>query len=157
MLLSLTPTHPPSGYYGPEKTRRGFSLVEVAIALGIVSFVLVALLGLLSTGMTAGKQSAEDVVVAVMAKTVFSDLRTNSYASLQNYSNSRYFQYAGGEVSTSNGAYFVCQVKTAAHASDPLSGLTDAGNAVRVTLNFSWPVGAATSNEEVFETTLARY
>lgn len=150
------PIPPRSGSSGPKKS--GFSLVEVAIALGIASFVLISLLGLMSTGLDAGKQSTEDVMLATLAKTVLSDLKsTNNYHALNNFSTNRYFAYSGTEVSQgSKDAYFGCKITAGAHTNSPFPALTNASNAVRVTVNFSWPVGV-TNNEQIFETTVARF
>lgn len=54
----------------------GFSLVEVTLALGIVTFTLVAIIGLLSVGLDAGRASAEDTAVAGMSRQVLTRLRT---------------------------------------------------------------------------------
>lgn len=45
----------------------GFSLVEVVVALGICSFVLVALIGLFSTGWKMTRESEEQVQAANLA------------------------------------------------------------------------------------------
>lgn len=42
----------------------GFSLVEVALALGIVAFGLIALMSLLPTGLNLAKQTAEEAAAA---------------------------------------------------------------------------------------------
>ncbi len=43
------------------KNLRGFSLVEVTLALGIITFGLIAVMGLLPTGLRLAKQSADEV------------------------------------------------------------------------------------------------
>ena len=49
------------------KMRRGFSLVEVTLALGIITFGLIAVMGLLPTGLRLAKQSADEVAaVSIM-------------------------------------------------------------------------------------------
>ncbi len=44
-----------------KKSLRGFSLVEVTLALGIITFGLIAVMGLLPTGLKLTKQSADEV------------------------------------------------------------------------------------------------
>jgi uncharacterized protein (TIGR02598 family) len=44
-----------------KKSLRGFSLVEVTLALGIITFGLIAVMGLLPTGIKLTKQSADEV------------------------------------------------------------------------------------------------
>lgn len=51
---------------------RAFSLVEVVLALGICAFVLVALLGLFTAGLRAGRESEEQVQAANLASQIFS-------------------------------------------------------------------------------------
>jgi len=45
----------------PRIASPGFSLVEVTLALGIVTFGLIAVMGLLPTGLNLAKQSADEV------------------------------------------------------------------------------------------------
>lgn len=59
---------------------RAFSLVEVTIALGIVSFALLALLGLFVVGLSSSKESAMDTAVAQIAlhaATIYDGVDTN--------------------------------------------------------------------------------
>ncbi len=44
--------------------QRAFSLVEVTLALGLVSFILVALLALFGVGMQASRESANDTMLS---------------------------------------------------------------------------------------------
>src|SRR3954468_659083 len=44
-------------------TERGFTMVEIAFSLAIVAFALVAIMGVLPTGMTVQKDNREDTVV----------------------------------------------------------------------------------------------
>lgn len=59
------------------KIRRcaGFSLVEVVIAMGIFSFVAVAILGLLSVALKLRAESALETRSAIVAEEVFSAIR----------------------------------------------------------------------------------
>lgn len=50
--------------------RKGFSLVEVALAMGLVAYVLVALLGLFAVGMNSSRASVVDTAVARIARSV---------------------------------------------------------------------------------------
>ena len=56
--MNRSPTDPPA--------RRGFSLVEVLVALGLCSFVLVALLGLVLAGLRQDRDS-QDTMGAMLA------------------------------------------------------------------------------------------
>jgi type II secretory pathway pseudopilin PulG len=60
----------------PCMLSRGFSLVEVTIALGIVVFALVAILGVIPIGLNSVSHSARIVQADVMARDLVSTLRT---------------------------------------------------------------------------------
>jgi uncharacterized protein (TIGR02598 family) len=68
--------------FGRERSRalHGFSLVEVVLALGVVSIAIVSLLGLLSISTGSSRLSDEDTVIAAIARQVDTELR-NSPAS----------------------------------------------------------------------------
>lgn len=55
--------------------RNGFSLVEVALALGVASFALLTILGLLPVGIGAQQSSINETVAANIATAVIADLR----------------------------------------------------------------------------------
>jgi len=53
---------------------KAFSLVEVTIALGVAAFCLLAIIGLLQTGLTSEKATTGQTAAASVLSTVFSDL-----------------------------------------------------------------------------------
>lgn len=53
--------------------RDAFSLIEVTIAIGIVAFSLVAMLGLIGVGLQSSRQSADDTAVAQIIIQVLSE------------------------------------------------------------------------------------
>jgi len=60
----------------PRKSRQGFSLVEITIALALVSFGLVVLFALLPTGLNLVKQSADEGVVVNILTMVAADFQS---------------------------------------------------------------------------------
>ena len=61
--------------------KRAFSLIEVVIALGLVSFVLVALLGLFSAGFNSSRDSGTDTTLVQITEQVFAaSVKTNAPA-----------------------------------------------------------------------------
>ena len=167
MILSSIPTPQPYESSAPDRGsgfpaagraayRDGFGLTEVAISMGIIAFVLVSLLGLMSVGMRAGRESREDTIVAALSKDVFSGLKTNTFSSLT--SARLYFDYDGHPVGPGSNAYFACDLAATNH-NLPFPGLADASRAKRVRMGFSWPASApaAARTTQVFETTLANY
>lgn len=63
--------------------RHAFSLVEVAIALGILGFVIVTVVGLLSAGLKSNQVSLEETRAALMLTMLETDLR-NTHPALTN-------------------------------------------------------------------------
>ena len=71
---------------------RGFSLVEVVLAMGIVSFCVLAVFGLLSTGNDTNRRSRDEMIAAQLAENEFSRIRALSVANFPiNGYLSRYF------------------------------------------------------------------
>lgn len=129
------------------------------MALGIVSFVMISLLGLMAVGLEAGKHSQQDTTVAAMAKTVLSDVKTNSYAALAGIDTSRYFQFDGTPAAGANAsAYYSCRIENPAHQIDAALAMPGVTNhALRLRIVFTWPYGAAKTDEQIFETIITRY
>jgi type II secretory pathway pseudopilin PulG len=46
-----------------RKSNSGFTMVEIAFSLAIVAFALVAIMGVLPTGMTVQKDNREDTLI----------------------------------------------------------------------------------------------
>jgi uncharacterized protein (TIGR02598 family) len=53
----------------------GFSLIEVVLALGVAAFCLLAILGLLSTGLGSNQSAIEQTEAASIARSIAGDLR----------------------------------------------------------------------------------
>lgn len=136
---------------------RAFSLIEVVLALGICAFVLVAMLGLFSTGLRAGRESEEQVQAANLASQILAtrmasptnDAHTLDFAIPASALTNAYADILGSEggfvgldgrtnVSASNAAYRL-------FARAGTNGLTGARTA-QVYLMLSWPPQAALSN-----------
>lgn len=56
---------------------RGFSLVEIVVALAIISFALVAIIGLFPVAMSAAKEGRNETRAASIAQLIFGQLRTH--------------------------------------------------------------------------------
>lgn len=61
---------------------QGFSLIEVTIALGVVSFALIALFGLLPTGLTTFRSSIDRSVASQIAQGILSNARQTEFTNL---------------------------------------------------------------------------
>ena len=64
----------------PRAADRGFSLVEVTLALGIAVFCLVVVFGLLNVGLNTSSASVEQTVATNVVAAVAGDLRTANNA-----------------------------------------------------------------------------
>lgn len=60
----------------------GFSLVEVVIALGVISFALVAIIGLLPIGLASNRGTIQETRANHLAEEIFSTLRSQSFTSV---------------------------------------------------------------------------
>jgi uncharacterized protein (TIGR02598 family) len=62
---------------GPERSNRwaAFSLVEIVLALGIISFALVGIMGLFPVAMKSAQESQRETRAAQIAMQIFNDLR----------------------------------------------------------------------------------
>lgn len=58
------------------KHQQGFSLIEVTIALSVAAFCLLAILGLLQTGVTSQRATIEQTAATSLASVIFADLST---------------------------------------------------------------------------------
>lgn len=59
--------------------RRGFSLVETVVAIGIFSFVIVGILGLFPAGVRRQAESANEARARIIAESIFQAIRASDY------------------------------------------------------------------------------
>ena len=64
----------------PRRPPAGFSLTEVVIALGIFAVSMVGVIALFHVASSAGRESSEETQAAILAQTIFSDLRSSTQA-----------------------------------------------------------------------------
>lgn len=87
--------------FSPQLTsnRRAFSLVEVVIALGLISFVLVGLLGLMSAGLGGIRNASDESSSVMIAKKLVAEIGQNSLDDiLASTFSDRWFDAEGQEV-----------------------------------------------------------
>jgi uncharacterized protein (TIGR02598 family) len=78
-----------------------FSLVEVALAVGITAFAVVALLSLLPSGLSTFRSTLESSIGSQIAQRIFHDVQISDFSTLQ--SGYRYFDDQGREVFPGSG------------------------------------------------------
>ncbi|MEZ0388274.1 MAG: hypothetical protein ACAI34_14470 [Verrucomicrobium sp.] len=146
-----------------------FSLVEVTLALGVVSVALLSIVGLLGSAMDTSRVAGKDTALAAMGSQVLGELRSVPFDALgqadprtaaQNaaqlpeiiagadLAESRYFFTNEGVPLASSGAdaQYECVVRKfldadSASASSDLTHQTI--NRLRVILHFTWPVSSS--------------
>lgn len=146
----------------------GFTLVEVAIALGVFAFAIIALVGLLSAGLQTEKAAHRDTAMGNIVSYVLADLRGSKYAAVTGEtlaspksSFSRWYEF------DADGAFLLSV--TSGSAPEPLTNAmylcTVEGQQVsspkrmQVTATIEFPLQAASANREkqIFATSLTPY
>lgn len=139
--------------------QRGFSLVEVVIAIGIIAFAIVAIFGLMSAGLRNGQESASDLALGMMTQSVSANLRMAGYQAVlsnaaylpSNTNANFYFNLDGdmaldgaGAPSTAplSNSYYLCSVARRTITTLPTT------NIVFLRLVFSWPLQAPVANQQ---------
>lgn len=62
----------------------GFSLVEVVLALGVVSFAIVAILGVLPIGLQSGRSAQDETRASQVAQNIFASIASQSQSTYPN-------------------------------------------------------------------------
>lgn len=86
-----------------------FTLVEVTLAIGIMAFSLLALLGLFSVGFQASRRSAEATTVPMIIELLKQEERSGSGTAVGT-TRTAFFTYEGEETTAEN-ALYQCTIK----------------------------------------------
>jgi len=89
----------------PSTARRGFSLVEVVMALGLASFVLVGLLGLLPIGLNTMRDARGDSLRAEIIKSVANTAQQTDFSLLGTLNGTKYQFDNNGMLSSTDALY----------------------------------------------------
>ncbi len=90
-----------------RKSARGFSLAEVVIALGITSFALVAMLGVIPVGLQSIKDSVQVTSQAAITETLVANAQRTPWDKLDAWNGTvRYFSVEGRPLANANSAVF---------------------------------------------------
>lgn len=84
-----------------RSSRGGFSLVEVVVAIGIVSFAVLATFGLLSVANDTSKNARDEGLAARLAQNEFARIRSLSAGNFPHTYVTRYFDESLNDVGTS--------------------------------------------------------
>lgn len=97
--------------------RSAFSLIEVTLAIGIVGFAFIPMMGLLPTGLNVFHQSIGVSVSAQIAQRVIGEAQQTDFTTLSSLAGSsgaptRYFDNEGGEITDPTSVKWIYAVKT---------------------------------------------
>lgn len=109
----ISPFRPPFARQPPKQRRFtcGFSLIEVVLALGIISIAFVPLMGLLPTGMASFRSSMDRSATVRIAERLGNEARQSDFDSVSTNLTDRYFDEQGNEVTASTLAIYQARTK----------------------------------------------
>lgn len=81
-----------------SRRRAGFSLVEVTIAIGIVAFAFISIIGMLPVGLSSFNDAIDSTVTSQISQRLFSEAQQVRYADLNRVAVTRYYDAEGLEV-----------------------------------------------------------
>jgi uncharacterized protein (TIGR02598 family) len=143
--------------------RRGFSLAEVVIALGVITVGIVAVLAVFPAALQTGHSAQDETRAAHIAQSIFGSLVAQAPSqfsgvqfllsdgvtrspSINLTTSSSYTLYAGndGQVinSVANATYAIT-----IYTNNAVAGFTDPASANAVTVRVAWPANAPAANQ----------
>jgi len=132
---------------------QAFSLVEIVMALGIASFVLLSLLGLSSLTLNQTQQSKRDILWMNMAQSISTELRSAKWDDLGSMS-TFYFDVDGKRQTNAPGAFYKVEAK---RTGTRPPGVPSDAEMECVNLVLSWPADAVKPQQTTQPVVLARH
>lgn len=135
----------------------GFSLVEIVMAIGIISFALLAIISLFSVGLQGSRESSEDTYLALMTQYVNAWSRSQAFANLAAASNNAsanpapaFFFNAAGEVTRDTGGTPVPVAAADSHYACTVTWQTSSvsTNLISLQYRFEWPWSAPAAGRQ---------
>lgn len=163
----------PTSGRGLGLPRSGFSLVEVVLALGVISFAIVAILGVVPVGLSTGHSAQNETRAAQIAQDILSSLASQAQATFTGTSYIKQpptptasdFNYG---IQLTNSYTYTFAADNDGHLAVPFNGQTafsfpyqvtvsvspnlsgfQAGNASQVTVTIAWQPFAQNQREFV--------
>jgi len=90
--------------HGRALRKGGFSLVEVTIAMGVMAFAAIAILGIIPNGLAAATRSSQTTIAARLASEVQSEIQQVGLAAFP--TNETYFDGDGKILANTSGAVY---------------------------------------------------
>lgn len=107
--------------------------MEITIAMGILAFVLLSIIGLLGVGLNSGRSAQIETAKVAAARFVLTSVQTNDPSALSG--SNLWFNYDGMTKAGSSGAYFQCVLRT----NSPVASLP---GLIGLRMEFSYPLTA---------------
>ena len=126
----------------------GFSLVEVVLAIGVVAFAFVPMLGLLPVGLTTFRQSIETTVGSQIVERIINQAQETDFNTLVNpssnpYPQKLYFDDQGNQLSSPAGSVYLAEVTVVAPTTLPNTSSPASANLATVSVRFAHAPGLA--------------
>jgi uncharacterized protein (TIGR02598 family) len=113
----------------------GFSLIEIAVAISIASFCLLAILGLMSVSFRASQQAGEYTTMAGAANWIISKAQADSAFALPSAApTTLYFDAWGQNTAKRGSAKYACAVTKTSISEKEISGVS--GSLSRIKMEF---------------------
>ena len=127
----------------PSLGRAAFTLVEVVIAVGLVAFVLTAILGLLVIATNETKNADLKARLAWITERVTSEYQSQRFSAvLTNLPATNYWDYSGMPLTNTQDAYFW---SVATNVTPPPAGNFTTNNFALLQISIFWPYSSSTS------------
>ena len=81
-MTRVTSPVPTGAFRAPSPNVRAFSLVEVVLAVGVIAFAFVAILGLIPAGMSQFRQATDTSVCAQIAQRIINESQETDFTTL---------------------------------------------------------------------------
>lgn len=117
--------------------KRGFTLIETVLAIGIVATVLIALLGLLPTGSDILSEAGRGTVGARIAQQLIGEVQLAEYDDIDKFNNqTRYYNDMGTELRSRGGEVYTARIEIES-GNPPIPGAKESEYLRRVIIKVS--------------------
>jgi uncharacterized protein (TIGR02598 family) len=141
-----TPSGPPAARPS-ARFLRGFSLIEVTIALGVFAFAMIPIIGLVSSGMKSLRGSMDDGVRGEIVRKVVGEAMRVPYTNLSSLNGTNfYFDDEGVQQASSNAQTIFVASSSIANPPSLVTTNTNIAQLLRVTVRHF----ADTNNKTVY-------
>ncbi len=134
------------------RPQSGFSLVEVAMAVGVVAFALLAIVGLLAVGMNASRESREETRSVLLSQDMLAKVREslapNGIASVGSFQAGTFTNYYDHEGHATNASGYFRAVATIAAIDSQIVADPASTQLLGVHLTITWPQPANTATNQ---------